>query len=237
MNSPMLIEVIHSTKSMLCDIRDLSRLTREKFVDKDFEEFFYKQISSLIEQIDLLLDGFLNCVRSTTHVAKKDTVNTLIKKVLEKHQNTLEERKIKVLNKLEKELPEIVVPDEQLAFIIDSIVQYAIALMPFGGDIVFSTRSFFVTPRPALGEDYSRKSILIEAAYKGSDEQLSMELKSLPAKGETALNLLLRLVSFMVGENKGTMEHESYETKTGGHIVLKFISNRRHEVHYQPIDS
>lgn len=243
MDSPLLIDVIHSTKSMLSDIRDLSRLTHKKFVNKDFEDFFVTQISSLIEQIDLLLDGFLNYVRSTNAATKKDTVNTLIEKSLEKHQHKLEAKKIRVFKKLERELPETVVPDEHMAFILDSIVQYAIVLLPFGGDIVFSTKSSFVTPRPtfatalSIREDYSRKSVQISAAYKGSDEQLKMEMKSWPRQGETAVNLFLRLVSFLVNEHQGTMEHESDETKARGHIVLKFLSDRRHELHYQPADS
>jgi hypothetical protein len=243
MDGPLLIDLIHSTKSMLCDIRDLARLTSKKFVDKDFEEVFSTQISSLIEQSDLLLDGLLNYVRSTTPVTKKDTVNTLIKKALEKHQHRLEERNIRVFKMLEKELPETVVPDENMAFIVDSVIQYAMVLMPFGGNVVFLTKSSFVTPRPtfatpvSIGEDYSRKSVEISAAFMGSDEQLRTELKSRPGQGETALNLLLRLVSFLVRENKGTMEHESDETNARGHIVLKFLSDRRHEPHYQPIDS
>jgi nitrogen-specific signal transduction histidine kinase len=241
MNSPLLIDVINSTKNMLCDIRDLAQLTHKKFVNKDFEEFL-TQISSLTEQIDTLLDGFLNYVRSTTAVTKRDTVNTLIEKTLEKHQHKLEAKNIQVFKKLEKELPETVVPDEHMELILDSIVQYANVLMPFGGDIVFSTKSSFVTPRPTFAtampirEDYSRKSVQISVAYKGSDEQLKLEMKSWPKRGETALNLLLRLVGSLVSEHQGTMEHESDETKAEGHIVLKFLSDRRQALHYQPVD-
>lgn len=242
MDSPLLIDVIQSTKSMLCDIRDLSRLTHKKFINNDFEELFVTQISSLIEQIEMLLDGFINYARSRTAVTKKDTVNTLLEKRLEKHQHRLEAKKIRVFKKLEKELPETVVPDEHMAYILDSILQYAIVLLPFGGDIVFSTKSSFVAARPTFGaaapirEDYSRRSVQISAAYKGADEQRKMEMKSWPRQGETALNLLLRLVSLLVSEYQGTMEHESDETKTGGRIVLKFLSDRRHELHYKPAD-
>jgi hypothetical protein len=187
-----------------------------------------------------LLDGFLSYVRATTPVARKDTLNTLIEEVLRKYQHTLEERKIGVFKNLEKELPETVVPDEHMAFIVDSIVQYAIVVMPFGGNIIFSTESSSVAPRPTCaapvttGGDYSRKSVEITAVYQGSDEQLRTELKSRPVQRETAMNLLLRLVRILVRENKGTMEHEADETKARGHIVLKFSSDRRKEVHYQP---
>ncbi len=243
MDSPLLLDVIHSTKSMLYDIRDLSRLTRKKFVDKYFEEFFYTQISGIIEQIDLLLDGFLNYMKSTAVVTRKDTVNNLIGKAVENNQHKLQEKKIRVFKRLEKELPETVVPDEHMAFILDSIVRYAIVLMPSGGDIIFSTKSSFVTPKPAsetamsTGEDYSRKIVEISAAYKGSYEQHGMEVTSWPREGEASLSLVLRLVSFLVSEHNGTMEHESDETKPRGQIVLRFLSERRHEVHYQPIDS
>jgi hypothetical protein len=228
---------------MLNDMQELSRLARNKFVDKDFEEFFHTQISSLIEPVDLLLDGYLNYVRSTTAVTKKDTVNTLIEKALEKHQHKLAEKKITVFKNLEKGLPETVVPDEHMVFILDSIVQYAIIAMPFGGAVLFSTNSTFVTPRPtpaapiSTGEDYSRKSIQISVDYSGSDEQVRMELKAGLGQGEKVLNLLLRLVSFVVQEHKGTMENESDKKMASGRIALKFLSDRRQEVDYQPVDS
>ncbi len=225
--------MIHSTKSMLCDIRDISRSAHEKPVNKDSEEFF-TQIRSMTDQIDLLLDGFLNYVRSTTAVAKKDTVNTLLEKTLEKHQHNLEAKNIRVFKKLEKDLPETVVPDEHMGFILDSVVQYANAIVPFGGDIFFSTRSSYVTPMPtfatavSMREDYSRRSVRISVEYKGPDEQLRVvEMKSRPGYGETALNLLLRMVSFLAGEHQGTMEHKSDDRRAEGHIVLKFLSDRR----------
>ncbi len=238
MDSPLVLDVIHSTKSMLCNIRDLSQRTHNKLVNKDFDEYF-AQISSLIEQADLLLDGFLNYVRSTAAVTRKDTVNTLIEKTLEKHHNKLEAKNITVFKKLEKELPETVVPDEHMEFILDSIVQYANTVMPFGGEIAFSTKSSFVTPRPTFAtavpmrEDYSRRSVQISVTYKGSEERFKMEMKSLPGHPETAPNLLLRLVNLLVNEHRGTIEHVSDDTKAKGHIVLKFLSDRRQELNRQ----
>jgi hypothetical protein len=239
MDSPLLIDLIHGTKSMLRDMRELSRLTREKFVDKEFEEFFQKQIRGLIEPVDLLLDGYLNYVRFTTAVTKKDTVNTLIEKALEKHRHEFEEKKIMVFKSFEKDLPEIVVPDEHMAFILDSIVRYTFLAMPLGGAVLFSTSSSFVSAKPtsgaavSTGEDYSRKSVEISAAYIGVDSQMRMELKS---QGETALNLLLRLVDAVVQEHKGTMENISDKKKESGHIVVKFLSDRRQRVDYQRED-
>jgi hypothetical protein len=240
MDSPLLIDLIHGTQSMLRDMRELSRLTREKFVDKEFEEFFQTQMSNLIEPVDLLLDGYLNHVRFTTAVTKKDTVNTLIEKALEKHRHEFEEKKITVFKNLEKGLPEIVVPDEHLAFIVDSIVLYAVVGMPLGGAVLFSTSSSFVFPRPtsgaaaSSGEDYSRKSVEISVAFIGAESQMRMELKS---QGETALNLLLRLVDAVVQQHKGTMENISDKKKESGHIALKFPFDRRQKLDYQPVDS
>jgi hypothetical protein len=239
MDSPPLIDLIQGTKSMLRDMRELSRLTREKFIDKEFEEFFQTQMSNLIEPVDLLLDGYLNYVRLTSAVAKKDTVNTLIDKALEKHRHKFEERKITVFKSLEKDLPETVVPDEHMAFILDYIVRYAFLAMPLGGAVLFSTSSSLISPRTtsgdaaSMGEDYSRKGVEVSAAYIGADSQMRMELKS---QQETTLNLFLRLVNSVVQEHKGTMENISDKRKERGHIVLKFLSDRRQKVDYQPVD-
>jgi nitrogen-specific signal transduction histidine kinase len=236
MDRSLLIGLAHRTKSILDSIEGLAYLSREKFIDKEFGESFCSKITSDIEHIDLLMNGFLNYIKSTTPIIKKDTVNTLIDEVLKKHQTRLEERKIRILKRFEKELPETIVPDEQMTFILDSVLQYAMASILSGGIIEFSTKSF--APLKAIGEERV-KNIEIMATFAGFQrprEQLAKESGLRPPQKEEGLDLLLQLVYAVVQENQGTMEHESGERKEKSSIVLKFPAERRKAAKYQPVD-
>ena len=249
MDRPPFIELIRGTKIILNHIQDLARLSRGKFVDKEYEESFYKNISSGIEQIDLLQNGFLNYLKCTAAIPKQDTVNTFIEQVLEKHQHRLQERRIGVQKTLEKQLPETAVPDEHMMFVMDSIVQFAIVCLPFGGEIDFSTKSSLSIPREAyaaaspMDENYAPfKTIEITAAFRSfqlDDEKFGSQWASQFSQGEAAMDFILRLVNSIVQENKGTMTltyEVSEETKTNWRLFLKFPSERRRVMHYQPIE-
>ncbi|MGD1076289.1 MAG: hypothetical protein ABR903_09495 [Thermodesulfovibrionales bacterium] len=200
-------------------------------------------MSGDIEKIELLLNGFRNYIKSTTPVIKKDTVNTLVEKVVKTHQVRLQERKIRIHNKLEKELPETIVSDEQMLFILDSVLQYATSSLPSGGAIEIFTRSFDHQVPTGEGQSFLReKGKRVEIAFTLTDYQKSSEQRakaydglSLPQK-ERTLDLLLRLVLTVVERNQGTMEFETDEAKAKRSLVLNLPADRRRSVHYQLID-
>ena len=130
MEQSLFIELIHRTKAALHTINKLTQLSREKFGDKEFREFFYKTISNDIEKNNLLLNTFLKYIESTTPIPKKNTLIKLIEEVLKRHQVPLEQKRIKILKTFGENLPETIVPDEQLKFIFDSLLQFVIVLMP-----------------------------------------------------------------------------------------------------------
>lgn len=239
MERSLLIELIHHTKSTLNSIKKITQLSREKFSDKEFAEFFYRMIAKDIEKNDLVLNSFLNYIKATTPIRKKGTVNTLIEEVLKKHQLRLEESKTKIFRNFEKDLPETIVPDEQLRFILDSVLQYAMASMPSDGNIEFSTKPF--APQKGSGEEAifekERKYIEILVAfpgYKKPMEKPAKELRTLTPKEEFASDLVLRLVDAIVKMNQGMTRFEVDETKAKKFIFLKFPVERRRVVFYEP---
>jgi nitrogen fixation/metabolism regulation signal transduction histidine kinase len=235
MDRSLLIGLVHRTKGILGSIEELARLSREKFIDREFADSFYKEVTADIAKIDLLMDGFMNFIKSTTPVLKKDTVNTLIDEALKKHQDRVGEKKIRILKRFEKELPETIVPDEQMTFILDSVLQYAVASVPPGGIIEFLTRS--LASLKTMGEDRPRNiEIMVSfTRFQKPGERLTKELEAYPAQKEAGLDLLLQLVYVIVQENQGTMEHEAGERKERSSIVLKFPAERRRATRYQPV--
>ena len=131
MERTLFIELIQRTKVVLNTIDKLAQLSQEKFGDKNFRELFYKTISNDIDNHNLLLNTFLKYIESTTPIPKKDTLIKLIEDVLKRHKVRLEKKRIKILKQFEEDLPETIVPDEQLEFILDSLLQYVLVLMSF----------------------------------------------------------------------------------------------------------
>ena len=228
MDRSLVIELILRTKSVLDSIQNFVQLSRGKFIDKKYDEFFYQMITNNVEEGDQLLDGFLNYIKATTPIIKKDSVNAVIEQVSKKHQMRLEGKKIKIFKKFEKDLPETIIPDEQLRFVVDSILKYAIASLTSDGSIEILTKSF--------AHD---KTVEIRVAFndfKKYSGQFAREVRSQVPQKEMALDLLLRLVYVIVQSNQGAIEFETDETKAKRFISLKFPLEKRRVVHYQPID-
>jgi hypothetical protein len=238
----LFIELIHHTKSTLDSIKKYTQLSRGKFSDKEFGEFFYRMITKEIEKNDLVLNSFLNYIKVTTPIRKKGTVNTLIEEVLKKHQVRLEENKTKIFRNFEKDLPETIVPDEQLRFILDSILQYTIASMRSDGNIEVLTKSSALQKENSEEGVFEKDGKYIEilvafTSHKKAMEKSMQELRTPTPKEEIVSDVLLRLVDATVKMNQGVMRLEVDETKTKKSVFLKLPAERRKEVLYESMST
>src|SRR4030042_4075244 len=229
---------MHHTKSTLDSIKKYTQLSRGKFSDKKFGEFFYRMITKEIEKNDLLVNSFLNYIKVTTPIRKKGTVNTLIEEVLKKNQVRLEENKTKIFRNLEKDLPETIVPDEQLRFILDSILQYAMASMRSDGNIEFLTKSSALQKESSEEAVFEKDRKYIEilvafTSYKKPMEKPMQELRTPTPKEEFVSEALLRLVDVTVKMNQGVTSLEVDETKAQKSVFLKLPVERRKVVFYE----
>jgi len=238
MERSLLIELIQHTENTLDSIKTLSHLSRGRFSDKEFGEFFYRTITKDIENNYQVLNSFLNYIKATTPIRKRGTVNALIEEVLRKHQVRLAEKKTKIFRNLGIDLPETIVPDEQLRFILDSVLQYAMASMPSDGNIEFLTKSYAL--RKESGEEAitekDRKDIEVIVAftsYKKPVEKSMEELRTPTSKEEFVSEALLRLVDATVKMNQGVTRLEVDETKAQKSVFLKLPVERRKVVSYE----
>jgi len=238
MERSLLIELIQHTENTLDSIKTLSHLSRGKFSDKEFGEFFYRTITKDIENNYQVLNSFLNYIKATTPIRKRGTVNAFIEEVLRKHQVRLAEKKTKIFRNLGIDLPETIVPDEQLRFILDSVLQYAMALMPSDGNIEFLTKSYALrkeSSEEAITEK-DRKDIEVIVAftsYKKPAEKSMEELRKPTPKEEFISEALLRLVDATVKMNQGVTRLEVDETKAQKSVFLKLPVERRKVVFYE----
>jgi hypothetical protein len=195
-------------------------------------------ITKEIEKNALVVNSFLNYIKVTTPIRKKGTVNTLIEEVLKKHQVRLEENKTKIFRNFEKDLPETIVPDEQLRFILDSILQYAMASMRSDGIIEFLTKSSTLqkeSSEEAVSKNNSKsiEILVVFTSHKESTGKPMQELRTPTPKEEFISDVLFRLVDATVEMNRGVTRLEVDEVKAKKSLFLKLPAERRKVVSYE----
>jgi hypothetical protein len=234
------IELISGIQNSLKLIKDYSKISQIKESDNGFSEYF-SLVSNEIDNIDTVISCFLKYNKLSTPIKKKGTIHNLIEEVLKKNHTRLTEREILIFRRFEDELPETIVPDEVLRYILNSVLEYAIALTAPGGGIGFSTRSLGSDDK---GEKEShlprmqRRYIEIALIFTNNKQIIETFAKT-PGMGrrqetEQGLNLILRFVKEIVQRNHGTMDAIVDGKKGRTSILLRFLAEKREVMYYPP---
>ena len=239
-NSPFLssffIELVQGIKSSLSSIKNYTQISRGKFSDRGFGEYYYRAVNEDIKKMNMVLNSLLDYIKVHTPIRKINTIHTIMEEVLKKHQARLDEKGIKVFKKLEKDLPETVVPDEQLKYILNSLLQYAMALTPPNWNLGLSTRSFIPDKEVAQVEGLFNKDgryIEISVVFPGRQRPSETGAGTAATQKEEAPDLILRFVKEIVLHNYGMMKVETDEKKMRTLISVRFPVERRKLVYYQ----
>ncbi len=237
----MLIELILQVRNALGGIREATQLSRGKFSDKEFGESFYRLITKETGTGDLLLSSLLNYLKIGTPIGKTNTVHNLIERALRKYRAQMEKKDIKVTKIFEENLPETIVPDEQLEYILNSVLFFAVASAPPHGSVEFSTNSF------SLQRDAAGVQSFLEKVGRHVEIRIvfSSGLKSAGRSGtpvgeirfpqkDQEFNLLLRLAEEVAERNRGIMRFHKDEHKEKITLSLIFPVERRKAVFYTP---
>ena len=234
-------ESIHYVKSILGAIKNLTQFSQDRFSDKELGKFLYQRVAEDIDKTDLLLSGLLNSFQVATPIKKGNTVNALIEEVLEKNKVHLEEKRAHLFKRLEENLPEIIVPDEQLKYILKSVLQYVILSIPPNGNIELLTTSSIFQRDPGGTQAFFERFggyIEISAAFSGAWEPVGQPTAALgrtpfPQK-DGALEFILQLVKGTVLKNWGKMNFETDKKEGKTILSLRFPLERRNVVFYPP---
>jgi signal transduction histidine kinase len=242
-NAPFLtsffVDLIQRIKNNLASIKNYTQISRGKFSDREFGEYYYRTVTGDIEKMDMVLNSLLDYIKVHTPIRKMNTIHNIVEEVLKKHQAKLEEKGIKVLKKFEKDLPETIVPDEQLKYIIGSVLQYAIALTPPNWNLGLSTRSLILEKEASEAESLFKKDgkyIEISVVFPGYQRPSEPVLEMATLQKEEASELILRFVKEVVLRNQGTIKIGADEKKTKTFIFLRFPVERRKVVYYQSVN-
>jgi hypothetical protein len=186
----------------------------------------------------MVLSGLVNYIRLNTPIRKVETVHRLIEEELKKYQVKLEEKGIKLFKRFEKDLPETIVPDEQLRYILSSVFQYALATIPPNLSMGLYTRSFALGKE--IGEEVTLKRdgryIEISVVFMGYKKPAEQGVGGVTLQKGEPLDLILRFVKEVVQRNQGMMKIEGDEKKAKTLISLRFPVERRKVVYYQSLN-
>jgi hypothetical protein len=233
--SPVFIELIQRIKNNLRSIKNYTQISRGKFSEREFGEYYYRAVTEDIEKMEMVLNSLIEYIRLHTPIRKKNTVHHIVEDVLKKHRVKLEEKGIKLLRRFEKDLPETTVPDEPLRYILGSVLQYATVLAPPSSNVALSTKSFMLEKETGGAEGLmKRDEKYIEISVYFAVRQTRGEPASGtgPVENEEASDILLRFVKEVVLRNHGTMKMRADEKRTKTFISLRFPVERRRVVYY-----
>jgi hypothetical protein len=173
-------------------------------------------------------------------MAKRDTVNTLVEEVIKKHERQFEEKKVKIIKKqFEKDLPETILPDDQLRYILNSVIQYALLSTPPDGSIGFLTR--FLDAEALKGKEWEQlqkdgrylEILVVSVGYEKSDEEAGVVSGTADThQEEEAVELILKLAREIIEKNRGMMRYKVYDDKPMTFISLVLPVERRSVVRY-----
>ena len=236
-------ELVYRIKKNLSSIKTFTQFSREKFNDVPFGEYFYRSVTDDIDKIDSVLEALLNYIKVNTPIKRKNTLHSILDEGLKNHITQIEDKKIKIIKKFEKDLPETIVHEGQLIFILNSILDYAITSVHPNGTIGFLTKSLDIQKGVGESKTWPQEDgryIEILIGFTGAKkpiEKLGTVSEFLAVKQEEVIDLILRLVKDMVEKNRGMMKFEVNEKKTETYISLRLPVERRTVVYYQSINA
>jgi len=151
-------------------------------------------------------------------------------------------RNINITKNFEDDLPETYIHDEQVKFILNSILQYAIVTTPGNGTIGFLTRSKTIQKGVTeekivtLKERQCVEILTVITLEKGTVENLESLAETLVPKEKETTNLLLKLIQELVQKHQGIIDFNVYERKSKRIISLGLPVERRQVTLYEHIN-
>jgi nitrogen-specific signal transduction histidine kinase len=232
------VELIHRIKNVVGSARTLAHVSRDKTDNPEFREYLFKIINEDINEVDTVLNSLVNYIKINTPIVKSNTVHTVLEELLKKYGSQVEEKKIRIVKKFEKHLPETIVHEEQLRYILNSLLEYAISLTFPNGSIGLLTKFLEASKEGEEAKASEIRSVEIIIMFSGCKrpaEKVETALKSSGVQKEGSVDLTLLLAGEIIRKNKGEMRLEVDEKKPKTTISMVFPVERRKVVLYPTI--
>jgi len=232
------MELVQRVKGSLAGMKTFAFLSRDKFSDSELGEDFYQIVSEDIEKTISLLNCFQDYLNFNSPMKKMNTVNNIIEEILRNMEDQIQEKKIKIVKKqFEKNLPETILPDEQLRYVLNSIIQYMVHSTRPYGSIGFLTQQF--EPQESMSEDLGvlqkdAKYIEVQIASMGDKQRELLDLvPGMTAdQSEEGVDLILQLVKEILQRNRGALTFKVNSQQSMSFLSVILPMERRKVIHY-----
>jgi hypothetical protein len=190
-----------------------------------------------MEKTENLANSLLEYVRVITPAEKAGTVHTLLEETLKEYQTRLDEKKTEVRREFESNLPETIVPDEHMRYILRSLLGYAVNVMPSYGFLRFSTRSSVSrATKEQMAFTVVGRAIEITTTFSAvmkRKEEPPAGLEMISNKENEISKFQIRLLENVVRRNQGNLTFAVDKEREDITISMKFPIERRRVVCYQ----
>ena len=232
------MELVQRVKGSLAGMKTFAFLSKDKFTDSELGEDFYQIVSEDIEKTISLLTCFQDYINFNSPMKKMNTVNNIIEEILRNLDDQIAEKKIKIVKKqFEKNLPETILPDEQLRYVLNSIIQYMVHSTRPYGSLGFLTQQF--DPMGSEDEEVAHlqkdgKYIEVQIASMGDKQRELLDLvPGMTAdQREDGVDLILQLVKEIIQRNKGALTLKINSQQSMSFLSVILPMERRKVVHY-----
>jgi len=234
-----LIKVLQDIKKAVVSIYEISLLSIEKSDNDEIRKYSWKAMTQGFNKILSVVNMLSSYIHVASPIIKRNTIHRILEEVLESNEKTLHTKHIVLMKNFDKELPETIFHDEQVRFIISSVLQYAILLVPANGSMEIVTK--FVendqkgqglTSVVPLRNKYSEISIFSSYHEQAFNESADAAESSGIEKNGTS-DFILQLVKEIIQRNKGMIEFQLDQVKSRTHISLRFPAERRQVAYYR----
>ena len=239
--SPLfLLEALRDIKKTVGSIYKIGLLSMEKSDTIKDREHSWMAVTQGFDQIVSIVNMLSSYINVTSPIAKKNTIHCILEEILESNEKKLHARQIELNKTLDEELPETLFQDEQLRFILNLVLQYAILSTPPSGRIEIVTQ--FVnhqgeqdlSSHDPLASKYSE--VLISSLSPNDSLNESPGTSEGPRiERDGTSHFILRLVREMTRRNQGMIDFQIDEMKSRTRIFLRFPVERRRVVYYRPV--
>jgi hypothetical protein len=229
-------DLLEDTKQQLAGMKAFAAFAKDKFRDPELGMRYQKAFLRRIDKTMALLSSYTDYLSLSNPRRKSNTVNGLFEKVLKRHTEQLEDQQIEIIKKqFAEDLPETTVPEVQLEYILDSLMQYITHSVPPHGNLGLLTR-IVDDPKKAREEnDLPRKGQkYVEILFVFSTPDKKTDTPSSSPKGQ-GMELILRLVQEIIEKNKGFMEIKPSDKTAMTFISLRVPIERRTVLEFKPI--
>jgi DNA-binding NtrC family response regulator len=130
----------HEVRNPLTAVRTFAELLPERHADPEFRERFARLASENMARVDHVLVRLDRLASFPPPQPRPVDLGRLLEEVLEKHRGAIHERRLLVLEELDRSHPRALCDPEQLRFALEALLDKSLELVPARGDLYLASK-------------------------------------------------------------------------------------------------